>query len=381
MRLLVLNYELPPIGGGGGIIAYNLAQQWAAQGHKVSIISVWFKGLSEYELKGNLEIFRVKSKRKNEYASNPIEMLDWGKKAKELYTTHLSSRSFDLCVAHFVLPGGSVAKHILQKSGTPYIVISHGHDVPWVHAKRMFILYAAAYFRIKNVLKNSLANFVQTSEMQNNIDAFLGKKYRAKNHRISNGCDTTMFAPQQEKNKIFSLIFCGRLVKQKNPELLLKALHICKQQQMPFSCSIYGNGYLMNKLKRDSEAFKLQEHINFKGKVSQQVLAKAYSESHVLVVCSQNEGMSISMIEAACSGMYILSTPVSGHKEIVKENGKIYPFNDAEALANCIYEAYIKHNKGENLVDDTFLQTYRQVFDWEGISKEYISTFEKLLAQ
>ena len=41
----MLNYEFPPLGGGGGAAAYKLAKGFVKLGYDVDIITTWFKGL------------------------------------------------------------------------------------------------------------------------------------------------------------------------------------------------------------------------------------------------------------------------------------------------------------------------------------------------
>ena len=65
MKLLILNYEYPPLGGGAGVITQNIAEGLAKLGHDVSVVTTWFQGEQEVEIvNDNLKIIRLKSKRK-----------------------------------------------------------------------------------------------------------------------------------------------------------------------------------------------------------------------------------------------------------------------------------------------------------------------------
>lgn len=45
MRILVLNYEYPPLGGGAAPVSRDISIQLAKRGHDVTIVTMGFHGL------------------------------------------------------------------------------------------------------------------------------------------------------------------------------------------------------------------------------------------------------------------------------------------------------------------------------------------------
>ena len=71
MNILVLNYEYPPIGGGGGVICKDISEELVNQGNKVTVITSLYKDLELFENVNGVEIFRVKvfNRKKQDVAS------------------------------------------------------------------------------------------------------------------------------------------------------------------------------------------------------------------------------------------------------------------------------------------------------------------------
>jgi len=358
MKLLILNYEYPPLGGGAGAVTKTIAEGLAEKGHVVTVVSTWFQGEDEILESGNLKIIRLKSKRKFTYRSNPAEMLSWILASKRFLKTYCPTHHFDLCLANFSIPGGETALYLKRRFNIPYIIISHGHDIPWFFAKQMFWYHVLTYFRIKRICTQSNRLVLLSKPMKLNADKFMGSRHRHKNCIIANGFDDGLFYPDYKKrNSEFTIVFSGRLVEQKDPIGFLHALHFLLATQLlsvpprKFKVEIYGDGPLRVKMERYVEEYDMQETVSFKGWQNKQEIAEAYRKAHVFVSTSLQEGMSVAILEAMASGLYVFATPVSSNSEVLHDinSGEIIKCGDFETLSK----------KLESVYDEKFLKNYQ----------------------
>jgi glycosyltransferase involved in cell wall biosynthesis len=352
VELLILNYEYPPLGGGAGAMTHTLAEGLAAPEHKVTVVTTWYKGEDEVSEKENLKIIRLKSKRKFSYRSNPQEMVSWIIQSKSFLKTYCLTHHFDLCLANFSIPGGETALFLKRKFSIPYIIISHGHDIPWLFRKQMFWYHLFTYPRIRKICRNSGKLVLLTDIMKKNADKFMGKKEKEKNCIIPNGFDDSLFYPDYTKrNKVFTIVFSGRLVEQKDPMTFLKALQILALKEIEFKAEIFGDGVLRKKMEEFVRNNNLMAKINFNGWVKKEELANEYRKSHIFVSSSHEEGMSVAILEAIASGLYTFATPVSNNVSIITDyhSGEIFNCGDIQSLAQKLQDYY----------ENKFLKNYR----------------------
>jgi len=50
MKILMLNYEFPPLGGGASPVSYEIAKGYAKLGHKVTVVTMGYKDLPKEEV-------------------------------------------------------------------------------------------------------------------------------------------------------------------------------------------------------------------------------------------------------------------------------------------------------------------------------------------
>lgn len=382
MKILVLNYEYPPLGGGAGVIARYIAEGLAERGHELSVLTAWFPDLETDTREKGVRVIRLKSKRKHLFRSHPAEMMSWVRKAKKYLRSHLNEEKYDICFAHFALPGGDVAYHTEAKSGLPYVLISHGHDIPWFFPKQMFWYHLLTYHWIHRIVINSKALFVQSDAMEKNAGKFLGKKYSHLIRQIPNGWDADRFYPDYNKrSKKFTVLFPGRLVKQKDPFSFLNAISILREELPEIQVEILGDGPLRAKMEHDVKKQGLDSVVTFRGWVDKKSMLEAYQRGSLVVLPSLDEGMSIATLEALACGQYVIVTDVSRNARLITPgvNGELAEKRNPQDLAARMSAYYHEKFLNNYQIPEEQLKTLKDIYDWKQVVKEYEEALEEIV--
>lgn len=379
-KILFLNYEYPPLWGGAWVCTKYQAEELAKFGYHIVIVTTWFPWQEEYEKKWNIEIIRLKSKRKYIHKSWNIEKIDSVIKTLSFLNKYLQENHIDLCIWNFSILGWTIWYQLKKKYNIPYVVISHWHDIPWFFKEQMFYYHLVTYFFIKKICKKAERIILLTNDMKKNADAFLPKE-KEKHIIIPNGYDTAFFYQDTaKKSKKFSIIFVWRLVKQKDPLTFLKAIKTCKDTySFDFEVQIYGDGPLLETMKQYVFKNNLESLVHFNGWVGKDTILEAYQTASLQVITSKAEAMSIATLESLATGLYILSTPVSGNTDVIQQwnNGDFFEIWDYKTLADKIY-SYYKDTFSKNEENTTILIDMTE-YSWKNIWRKYHTLIQELL--
>ncbi|MGH2354728.1 MAG: glycosyltransferase, partial [Chloroflexota bacterium] len=77
MRVLFINYELPPIGAGAGNALANIARCLAAGGTDVKVLTARYRDLPTEERRDGYTVHRVPAVRRRPDRCSPAEMLSF----------------------------------------------------------------------------------------------------------------------------------------------------------------------------------------------------------------------------------------------------------------------------------------------------------------
>ena len=109
------------------------------------------------------------------------------------------------------------------------------------------------------------------------------------------------------------LLFVGRLTQVKRPDRLIETMNILLKRVPEAVLVIAGGGEQLEKTRLD--ASPLGDSVHFLGWCAE--ITDLYAAADVAVICSDNEGMPVTLIEAALVGVPAVATDVGSVREVV----------------------------------------------------------------
>lgn len=172
---------------------------------------------------------------------------------------------------------------------------------------------------------------------------YVVEKYSIESEKIlvfSNSINVDLFKPLDIEKKPRSLLFVGRIEKEKNLEELVGAM-----VGLDVSLDIAGGGSQIDHLSKLAKSLGVE--VNFLGKVSNTDLPIIMNQHEIFILPSRYEGNPKALLEAMACGMVVLGTDVRGIRDVIKhrENGYICGINKIdinEALVNLFAYADLR---------------------------------------
>jgi alpha-1,3-mannosyltransferase len=158
---------------------------------------------------------------------------------------------------------------------------------------------------------------------------------------VPNGINLRDFPRIKRKRERNSLLFVGRLSKNKRVDTLIKTVYFLKEAIPDVKLYVVGEdwGGILGDLKKMAVEMALEENIFFIGGVrDRRRLLDYYSRSQIFVSASQYEGFGISVLEAMASGMVVAVNDIAAFKNFIKngENGFILDYSNPKEAAGTL---------------------------------------------
>ena len=326
MKVLFLNYEYPPIGGGAGVATEALLKQWTnSDDLEVHLVTAAIGSAIEHiRIGDNVHIHRVPIGKDTErlHSQSLRDIFVYTLKAwfflQTLVRQENKQQPFDVTLAFFTVPCGFIAYLLKLFYHIPYVISLRGADVPGFSEKYdTFYLFAKPLVRF---LWKRAANVVPNSE---GIRALaLRTDPKQEMTIIENGVDVSTFYPKGEAKSVAPIIFLStsRLTPRKGIHLLIEAFALAvKRVAVPIELHIIGEGEQKTFLEARVRELGIGEYVRFLGRVEHALLPQFYRQAHVFVLPSKNEGMSNAALEALASGLPLLVSATGGMEELVTD--------------------------------------------------------------
>jgi phosphatidyl-myo-inositol dimannoside synthase len=379
MRLLMLNNEFPPLGGGTGTVNQAILQQFIhAPGLEIDLVtSALGKVFKEESFANKIKIYKVPVRSKNIHHSSNRELMEYAARALPFAIKLHRENPYDLCFAWSAVPAGAVALAVKRLIGLHYIVRVCGPDIPGFERR-----YSTIYFLIAPLIRQTwraaervIAKSEREIEMIHAVDP------RVDCLLIPNGVDINRFKPihAAPDDGPLKLLCVGRLIERKGQHHLIHAVKRLTDEGIDVRLDLVGTGDAQPTNEAQVARLGLTERVRFLGYVPREEIARHYAAAHLFVLPSYNEGMSVALLEAMASGLAVLVTRTGGTPELVEPevNGLVCDWADIDRLV-----AHLRRLAGDRALTRRMAEASRRrasEFSWELAAQRYGEILSQLV--
>ena len=379
MRLLMLNNEFPPLGGGTGTVNEAMLRQFARLGGwEIDLVtSALGSRREENVFAERIRIFKVPVRNRNLHHSSNRELIEYAARSFGLAFQLQRKNRYDLCFAWSAVPAGAVALALKRLLGLRYIVRVCGPDIPGFERR-----YQAIHSLIAPVIRRIWREAEKViAKSQGEIDLIRAADRRVDCLLIPNGVDLENFKLAQSvpDDGPLKLLCVGRLIERKGQHHLIEAVKRLVGDGFDVVLDLIGTGDAQSANEAQVARLGLADRVQFLGYVPREEIAQHYAAAHVFILPSFNEGMSVALLEAMASGLAVVVTQTGGTPELVEPeiNGLVFDWTDVDRLT-----AHLRRLAGDRALVRRMGEASRRragEFSWEMAAQRYGEILSQLL--
>ncbi len=316
-RILIISYEFPPVVGGAGSVAKDLAIGLSKEA-EVHLLTEWISPEETEKRKmDGYVLHEVRSRR----GIRPINY--WN------YIKGMDLGSFHRIIINDARASMVAALFFPEKLLERTVVYIHGREPEEVIVNpgrvRKLMRYPQRYERFLKGSKKivSVSNYMKEKIMATGIDI-----ESSKIEVIYNGIEEREFNPREsslrEVHKISHdktiLLSVSRVVREKGYEEMAEIFKEVCERDDNFHWVVAGNGGYLEELKSRIEEWKLGDKVTFLGGIPREQLPEIYSGGDLYWLLSNfDEALGLTYLEARFCGTPALARNKSGERETIAE--------------------------------------------------------------
>lgn len=343
MEILIVTETYSPNVNGSALATERLAKQLASRGHSVSVVapSTAFRHIKTKQ--GKLTIYRLRSfliQKTQELRVSPM-LLHSGEFNEIMLEVkpdivHINNPGFIAWTAiaaarqyHVPIIGTG---HFMAENLTHYLRLPN--QMEKILNTSVWKMYARFYSRLNLIISPTptAAHLLRKLNVKAKIEV------------ISNGLDLDKFNPVNNGDylkKRFKLpnkpivLFLGRIDKEKNIDVLIKALGALKGKT-DFHAIIVGKGKEESNLKKLAQEVGVSNMVTFTGHLPKNDLPNIYKVADVFVMPGTAELQSLVTMEAMACGIPVIGANAVALPHLIKNkrNGYLFEPGNEKDLAN-----------------------------------------------
>jgi glycosyltransferase involved in cell wall biosynthesis len=332
-RVLIVTYEYPPLGGGGGVIFRDLAEE-LARSIEVTVLTSCRPGLAPRERAGNLEIVRVPVlMRASEATASLLSMLSFFPSSLYAGLKLLRERSFDLVHTSFAVPSGPSGLLLARLFRLPHVLSLHGGDV--YDPSKALSPHRTPLLKqtVRWVIHGSDRVVAQSNDTRQRACAIYDDRQvdciplAARRPKFGAVARSALGLGLEEDDIV--LVTVGRLIARKGLDQLMEI--VSELDDPRFRLIVVGEGPERAGLEAKARGMGVADAIRFAGFVSEERKWQILAASDLYVSTSLHEGFGIVFLEAMESGLPVICYDRGGQTDFVSDEvGRLLPIGEAK---------------------------------------------------
>ncbi len=363
----------PWVKGGAEKRIFELGRRLALKGHEVHVFGIkWWDGPNVIEYEGM--VLHGVCRKMDLYVQGRRSISEAMIFAIKLIP-HMAREKFDMIdVSVFPYFSCFSVKLISVLRRTP--VIFTWHEV-WGEYWYEYMGKPGLFGRIVEILVSKLTSkSIAVSEMTKKGLESLG--VNGKNvYIVPNGIDLKKIGSIQPSVHECNIIFVGRLIREKNVNLLIEAISYSRNKLPDMRCNIIGDGPEKNRLIRFVSECGIQNNIRFSGFLDHDEIIAHLKSSNALILPSSREGFGMVILESYACGVPVVTVRElrNAALELVTEKTGFIVNLDAMDMADAICllmkDATLRKKMSRAALD------YANDYDWDKISRQLMLVYNE----
>jgi glycosyltransferase involved in cell wall biosynthesis len=336
MRILVVNYEYPPLGGGGGVLSRILVAE-LARNHEVTVLTSRGPGLPAESFDDGAHVIRVPviGRRDLATASMP-SLMSFVPSARRAGRALVARSPLDMVHTFFAVPSGPAGAAIAKRAGVPHVLTVIGADV--------YDPTRAVSPGQFGPLSSAVGRIVRGATGVTAISRDIAQ--RAK--RLSGRHDISVVScaiprpalPRADRAALgrqpgdFVVVTIARLVARKGIDVLI---HAVGRAGPPVRLEVVGDGPQRERLEALA-ADVAPGRVTFAGGLASNEKGLRLVSADAFALVSQHEGFGLVYLEAMHAGLPIVAGDEGGQTDFLRDghNALLVRPGDASGLAAAL---------------------------------------------
>ena len=333
MRVLLVNYEYPPLGGGGGILTHSLATDLRSRA-EVAVLSSGARDLPVDLTESGVRVIRVPVIGRTErQRASPLSLAAFVPSAMTVGRRRLGSFVPDVVHTFFAIPSGPAGAAHARRYGVPHVLTVIGADIHDPSRRFSPDRFAPLRAIVRRVVRSADAVVAISTDIAERTRSLTG---RADIEVVPCGVDPR---PRPEPSRAslgwsdddFVVVTTARLVRRKGIDHLIAAM-----AKLPDKARLEIVGHGPERARLEELARRSGRRITFAGDIDDAARDLRLVSADVFCQPSLHEGFGIAIVEAMGFSLPVIATDSGGPRDFIRHevNGfLVTPGDDAELAA------------------------------------------------